>query len=69
MYWQFRWISSVFEIFFSFCFSVVNVTQSQSCSAVLLLSMISGADPEIANANIRILISHELKQHGDNPCN
>ncbi|CAI8031317.1 Condensin complex subunit 1 [Geodia barretti] len=47
--------------------SVGNVTQSQSCSAVLLLSMIAGADPEIANANIRILISHGLKQHGDNP--
>ena len=48
-------------------YSIDNVTQSHSRSAILLLSMIAGVEQEIVKTNLKLLITHGLS--GENPGN
>ena len=54
---------------YSFTCSAGNVTQSHSRSAVLLLSMIAGAEREVVKTNLKLLVAHGLNSEGENPGN
>ena len=54
---------------FTMQYSISNVTQSHSRSAILLLSMIAGAEQDIVKANIKLLVAHGLNQSGEDPGN